>query len=105
MRASILENQTLRAHQRVHFELTNGTVKANALTFNSGAHTLTFRGKVLVHIIKPEKAADANAADAQSKKVKGEAPQLPDGAAVGTAPETAVAAPNNPVPDLPAVSQ
>ena len=99
------QNQTLRAHQRVHFELTNGTVKANALTFNSGAHTLTFRGKVLVHIVKPEKAADANAADAQSKKVQVEAPQLPDGAAVGTAPETAVAAPNNPVPDLPAVSQ
>ena len=99
------ENQTLRSHQRVHFELTNGTVKANALTFNSGTHTLTFRGKVLVHIVKPEKAADANSADAKPKKVKVGAPQPADGAAADHAPETSGAAPDNPVPDLPAVSQ
>jgi hypothetical protein len=35
--------------------LPNGTVKANALTLRSAAHTLTFRGKVRVHIVKPPK--------------------------------------------------
>ena len=99
------KTQTLRAHQRVHFELTNGTVKANALTFNSGAHTLTFRGKVLVHIVKPEKPAAANSADAKPKKVKVGAPQPSDGVAADPTPETSGAASVNPVPDLPAVSQ
>jgi lipopolysaccharide export system protein LptC len=49
------KNQVLRSHQPVSFVLPNGTVKANALTFYSAKHTLTFRGKVAVHIVKPEK--------------------------------------------------
>ena len=48
------KNQILRSHQPVSFVLPNGTVKANALTFYSSKHTLTFRGKVAVHIVKPE---------------------------------------------------
>jgi lipopolysaccharide export system protein LptC len=51
------KNQILRSHQPVSFILPNGTVKANAITLQSAAHTLTFRGKVKVHIVKPEKAA------------------------------------------------
>lgn len=51
------KNQILRSHQPVSFILPNGTVKANALTLQSAAHTLTFRGKVRVHIVKPEKQA------------------------------------------------
>jgi lipopolysaccharide export system protein LptC len=80
------KTQTLRSHQRVHFELTHGTVKANALTFNSGEHVLTFRGKVLVHITKPEQ--DAAAADSKPKKAQATAPQ-----AAQAAPETTGATP------------
>ena len=49
------KNQILRSHRPVSFVLPNGTVKANALTLRSAAHTLTFRGKVRVHIVKPPK--------------------------------------------------
>ncbi len=95
-------SQTLRSHQRVHFELTNGTVKANALTFHSGEHTLIFRGKVRVHIIKPQQAADAKPADAKPTKVKVQAPQAANGMAAGTAPETTGAAPDeSALPPLP----
>lgn len=52
-RASLdTKTQTLRSHQPVSFVLTGGNVRANALTFNSAASTLTFRGKVFVHINK-----------------------------------------------------
>ena len=47
------KNQILRSHRPVSFVLPNGTVNANALTFSSAEHTLTFRGKVKVHIVKP----------------------------------------------------
>jgi lipopolysaccharide export system protein LptC len=56
-----MKSQTLRSHRPVQFQLTNGNVKANALTFESAKHMLTFRGKVLVHLIKPAKDADASA--------------------------------------------
>ena len=49
------KNQILRSHRPVSFVLPNGTVKANALTFYSAQHTLTFRGKVVVHFVRPEK--------------------------------------------------
>jgi lipopolysaccharide export system protein LptC len=49
------KTQTLRSHRPVSFILTGGNVKANALTFRSAESTLTFRGKVRVHIIKIEK--------------------------------------------------
>jgi len=48
-------NKILRSHRPVSFVLPNGTVKANALTLRSAEHTLTFRGKVRVHIAKPPK--------------------------------------------------
>jgi hypothetical protein len=38
----------------VSFVLTNGNVKANAMTLESGKHTLTFRGKVFVRLIRPQ---------------------------------------------------
>ncbi len=83
--------QTLRAHQRVHFELPNGTVKANALTFNSAEHVLTFRGKVLVHIVKPEK--DAAAAGAKAKKTQATQPQGAEPQAANATGGTAGATP------------
>jgi lipopolysaccharide export system protein LptC len=52
-----MKTQTLRSHQPVSFLLTNGSVKADAMTLESGKHTLTFRGKVLVHLIKPQNDA------------------------------------------------
>lgn len=55
-RASLeMKNQTLRSHQPVWFLLSRGSVKANALTFRSADSTLTFRGKVRVHLIKQAK--------------------------------------------------
>ncbi len=55
-RASLdMKNQILRSHQPVWFMLTSGTVKANALTFSSADSTLTFRGKVRVHLVKQAK--------------------------------------------------
>jgi len=81
------KTQTLRSHQRVHFELTHGTVKANALTFNSGEHVLTFRGNVRVHIIKPEQ--DAAADGAKPKKAQVAAPPQ----TAQSAPETTGATP------------
>jgi lipopolysaccharide export system protein LptC len=47
-------SQTLRSHQPVFFNLPNGTVRAGALTFRSSDSTLTFRGKVRVHVVKKE---------------------------------------------------
>ncbi|MFZ2018965.1 MAG: hypothetical protein WAU90_09885, partial [Methyloceanibacter sp.] len=104
------KTQTLRAHQRVHFELTNGTVKANALTFNSAEHVLTFRGKVMVHITKPQKTADATTGDAKPKQVKAQVPQAVDSApasdSTGSAPEANGSAPDAmQLPPMPAASQ
>jgi lipopolysaccharide export system protein LptC len=101
--------QTLRAHQRVHFELTNGTVNANALTFNSAEHVLTFRGKVMVHIVKPQKTAEATSGDAKPKPVNAQVPQ----AAAQSAPDAtgSTSEANGPAPDamalppMPAASQ
>jgi lipopolysaccharide export system protein LptC len=59
------KNQVLRSHRPVSFVLPNGTVKAGALTLRSAAHTLTFRGKVRVHIVRPPK---------QDKPAKEQAP-------------------------------
>lgn len=50
-----MKNQTLRSHLPVWFLLSRGSVKANALTFISGESTLTFRGKVRVHLVKEAK--------------------------------------------------
>jgi lipopolysaccharide export system protein LptC len=56
-----MKSQTLRSHRPVSFQLTNGNVRANALTFQSSKHTLTFRGKVFVHLNKTAKDTDAAA--------------------------------------------
>jgi lipopolysaccharide export system protein LptC len=75
------KNQVLRSHRPVSFVLPNGTVRANALTFDSARHTLTFRGKVAVHFVRPEKkvkpAAEAEPAAPQ------EVPPLPETGAAG----------------------
>lgn len=47
-----MTTQTLRSHRPVSFLLSNGTVRANALTFRSKENTLVFRGKVAVHLDK-----------------------------------------------------
>jgi lipopolysaccharide export system protein LptC len=113
-------DQILRAHQRVHFELPNGTVKANALTFSSADHVLTFRGNVRVHIIKPQQDAGAKTADGTSKTAQAPEAQPNHAAAAssaaaetGTAPQTTASVPNTTgtvsdemaVPPLPPVSR
>jgi lipopolysaccharide export system protein LptC len=58
-RASLeMKTQTLRSHQPVWFTMSRGSVKANALTFTSANSTLSFRGKVRVHLIKQAKDDD-----------------------------------------------
>ena len=52
------KNQVIRSHRPVSFVLPNGTIRANALTFYSSKHTLTFRGKVAVHIVRPKNEAE-----------------------------------------------
>jgi lipopolysaccharide export system protein LptC len=47
-----MKTQTLRSHRPVSFVLSNGTVRANALTLRSRDNTLVFRGKVAVHLVK-----------------------------------------------------
>jgi lipopolysaccharide export system protein LptC len=56
-----MKNQTLRSHVPVAFDMTNGTVRANALTFQSSKNTLIFRGKVVVHLVKAATDASAGA--------------------------------------------
>lgn len=90
------KNQIIRSHRPVSFVLPNGTVKANALTFYSAKHTLTFRGKVNVHIVRPKKEEKpANAAPAAPQNAP--APNLPEAAPAG-----AVALP--PLPEAGAAS-
>ena len=48
------KTQTLRSHLPVVFDLPNGSVKARALTFRSSDSTLTFRGKVHVHVVRED---------------------------------------------------
>jgi hypothetical protein len=79
-----MKTQTLRSHQPVTFVLTNGSVKANAMTLESGKHTLTFRGKVLVHLIKPQD----DAKDAARKPKSAEA-AMPPSEATASAPHVA----------------
>lgn len=45
-----MPNQTLRSHRPVFFELTNGTVRADAMTLRSRDNEIVFRGKVAVHL-------------------------------------------------------
>ena len=79
-RASLdTKNQVLRSHQPVSFDLPGGSVRANALTFLSDKSTLTFRGKVRVHIVKQKK--DMDKAPAAEAKAPLAVPPLPDAAA------------------------
>lgn len=66
------KNQTLRSHRPVSFLLPGGRVSANALTFRSAESTLTFRGKVLVHIV-PKDKEEKKATEAEANTV----PALP----------------------------
>lgn len=74
------KNQIIRSHRPVSFVLPNGTVRANALTFYSAKHTLTFRGKVAVHIVKPEERVKPPKAE---PAVPQAAPALPEPRAAG----------------------
>jgi len=54
-----MATQTLRSHNPVHFDLPNGTVRANALTLRSKESILVFRGKVAVQLSGPNRSANA----------------------------------------------
>jgi hypothetical protein len=65
------KNQIVRSHEPVVFDLPNGSVRARAMTLNSVDKTLTFRGKVFVHINKVEKKlADGAAAAPAPPEIK-----------------------------------
>lgn len=67
------KSQVIRSHQPVVFDLPNGSVRANAMTLDSVDKTLTFRGKVAVHIRRVEK----NAAEGASAPPQVKAPEAP----------------------------
>jgi lipopolysaccharide export system protein LptC len=93
------KNQVLRSHRPVSFVLPNGTVKANTLTYYAAKHTLTFRGKVAVHIDRSDNQANPAAAPVQLK-----VPALPKGEAAGepaAAPVLQAGAGEQAVPPLP----
>jgi lipopolysaccharide export system protein LptC len=92
-----LKNQILRSHRPVFFQLTNGSVKANALTLRSAEHTLTFRGKVQVHLIKEDKEGEAKT-PARKLKAKALPPQE-----AGPAPEATAAEPEQAASPAPPV--
>jgi hypothetical protein len=70
------KSQIVRSHQAVVFDLPNGSVRANAMTLDSVDKTLTFRGKVFVHINKVEKKVAGGAA-AASPPPQVKAPETP----------------------------
>jgi lipopolysaccharide export system protein LptC len=88
------QSQIIRSHVPVAFDLPNGSVRASAMTLNSKAKTLTFRGKVRVHIKKVGKDEPSKQAGATTKKVGQNEPSKEGGAAT-KAPEVKA-------PDLPA---
>ncbi|MGH6865260.1 MAG: LPS export ABC transporter periplasmic protein LptC [Methyloceanibacter sp.] len=53
-----MKSQTLRSHRPVSFVLSNGTVRANAMTLRSGEKTLIFRGKVKVNLVRQTEEGD-----------------------------------------------
>jgi len=81
-----MKTQTLRSHLPVAFDLTNGTVRANALTFQSSKNILLFRGKVAVHLIKTKPDGDTKpvAAAPHVKAPQSPARQLPQEAVLPT---------------------
>jgi len=82
-----MDSQTLRSHQPVSFDLSNGTVRANALTFRSQDHILIFRGKVAVHLVRKPKESDGTPQSAQAPQaVKQSVPAQP-GAAQMVSPQ------------------
>ncbi|MGZ5916869.1 MAG: LPS export ABC transporter periplasmic protein LptC [Methyloceanibacter sp.] len=97
------QNQTLRSHAPVGFDLPNGTVRANALTFHSADHTLLFRGHVLVHINQAEKPATATAHPPSAAGEPAPTPPLvlAPSAPAGAPPEPAAAAEAVTVPEMP----
>lgn len=79
-----MATQTVRSHNPVFFELTNGTVRANAMTLRSSEHTIVFRGKVAVQFTSPKKpATPATSVDAPSPQ---STPRVSEGN--GTVPQT-----------------
>ena len=87
-RASLdTKNQILRSHSPVSFVLPNGTVSANGLTYDAAKRTLTFRGKVTVHMVKPQTKPEAQGTVEQ--------PELPAAEGTGEAAASAGAAEAN----------
>lgn len=87
-----MKNQIVRSHQPVAFDLTNGTVRANALTLRSADHILLFRGKVVVHINQvAKKPAPAPTGAAAPPQI--EAPAQPDRVAPGPVQSAPMASP------------
>ena len=80
-----MKNKILRSHQPVSFDLSNGTVRAKALTMRSNENILLFRGQVRVHINKVEKKeATAEAAASTPPPPTIKAPTQPARVAAGS---------------------
>jgi lipopolysaccharide export system protein LptC len=80
-----MATQTLRSHNPVFFELTGGTVRANAMTLRSKENTLIFRGGVAVQLTGSEQNATAKA-DVPSSQSAPQVPKLDGIPPEGTGP-------------------
>jgi lipopolysaccharide export system protein LptC len=94
------KSQILRSHSPVVFDMPNGSVRAYAMTLDSVDKTLTFRGKVKVHINKMEKKV-AGGASAEPGPPRVTAPATPARVPVEPAPVTPARVPVEP-PAMPA---
>ncbi len=90
-----MANQIMRSHMPVAFDMPTGTVRANAMTLNSQSKTLTFRGKVKVHIKKVgNKQPGKDGAGASAASPQAKAPGLPTAISPMPAPALPGAAPS-----------
>lgn len=72
-----MKNQIVRSHVPVSFNLPNGTVRAKAMTLYSGKKIIVFRGKVKVHLDKPQTDATADGKPAAAQPAAQEAKAEP----------------------------
>jgi lipopolysaccharide export system protein LptC len=72
-----MKTHTMRSHRPVSFVLSNGTVRANALTLRSSEDTLIFRGNVAVKLVSPEQRVRPLASEGAPSSQR--APQIPEG--------------------------
>ena len=103
-----MNNQIIRSHRPVVFNMPGAILHANALTLRSSESTLVFRGKVRLHIDQTKKNDGKPAATAHNEPPKISAPQEPAREPASAAEPDSISIPVMPSPPValpPAPSQ